>query len=102
MPRPRCLRAHPPVPTPASGHAESASCPPAPVHLQLRRAREDFAYMLKHMRGIKHDTTWEAAAELCGGEPEWRALEGEEERRAAFEEHVEKLKVGFQRSLRRE
>ena len=58
--------------------------------------------MLKHMRGIKHDTTWEAAAELCGGEPEWRALEGEEERRAAFEEHVEKLKVGFQRSLRRE
>ncbi len=27
--------------------------------------------MLKHMRDIKPETSWEEAAELCKGEPEW-------------------------------
>ena len=34
-----------------------APCAP----LQARRAKEDFLHMLKHMRGIGADTTWEAA-----------------------------------------
>ena len=36
--------------------------------LQARRAREDFLYMLKHTRGLKAETTWEEAVELCKGE----------------------------------
>lgn len=50
--------------------------------------------MLKAMR-LKVDSTWEEAAEACKGEPEWGALDGDEERRAVFEEFVEKLKVGY-------
>lgn len=67
------------------------ACPSPPP--QARRAREDFAYMLKHMRDIKADTTWEAAVELCRAEPEWEGLASDDERRRLFEEHVEKLKV---------
>jgi hypothetical protein len=48
--------------------------------------------MLKHMR-LKADSSWEEAAEACRGEPEWGVLEGDEERRAVFQEFVEKLKV---------
>ncbi|KAL4857085.1 Pre-mRNA-processing protein 40A [Chlorella vulgaris] len=58
-----------------------------------RRAREDFAYMLKHMRDIRPDTTWEEAAAACGEEPEWGALDSEEEKRALFGEFIEKLKA---------
>ena len=50
--------------------------------------------MLKHLRDIKADTPWEAAAELAGGEPEWGGLASEEERRALFDEHIERLTVG--------
>lgn len=39
------------------------------------------------------------AAELCKDEPEWRDLAGDEERRALFEEHLEKLKVRPGRGL---
>lgn len=60
---------------------------------KARRAREDFLYMLKHMRDIRADTTWEAAADLCRSEPEWEGVAGDEERKAAFEEYVEKLKA---------
>ncbi len=70
--------------------------PPGPAResLQARRAREDFQYMLKHMRDIKADTTWEAATQLCRGEPEWEGVPSDDERRRLFEEHLEKLKVG--------
>lgn len=61
--------------------------------LQHRRAREDFAYMLKHMRDIRPDTTWEEAAAACAEEPEWGALDSEEEKRALFGEFIDKLKV---------
>ncbi|KAL4420342.1 hypothetical protein ABPG77_006149 [Micractinium sp. CCAP 211/92] len=60
---------------------------------KARRAREDFQYMLKHMRDIKADTTWEAATELCRGEPEWEGVPSDDERRRLFEEHLEKLKA---------
>lgn len=46
----------------------AVSMPSSP---QARRAREDFLYMLKHMRDVKAETSWEEAAELCKGEPEW-------------------------------
>lgn len=37
-----------------------------PHTLQARRAKDDFLHMLKHMRGIAVDTTWEAAgARAC-------------------------------------
>lgn len=49
--------------------------PPLTVQ-QARRAREDFMYMLKHMRDVKPETSWEEAAELCKGEPEWADVSG--------------------------
>jgi hypothetical protein len=49
--------------------------------------------MLKHMRDIRPDTTWEEAAAACSEEPEWGALDSEEEKRALFGEFIEKLKV---------
>eukprot|EP00887_Chlorella_sp_A99_P000160 scaffold16.g160.t1 len=56
-----------------------------------RRAREDFSHMLRSMRSIKADATWEAAQEACAGEPEWKEIEDEEERKELFEEHILKL-----------
>ena len=32
--------------------------------------------MLKHMRDVKPETSWEEAAELCKGEPEWADVSG--------------------------
>lgn len=84
------------------GPCQPAQPPLHPASLQARRAREDFLYMLKHMRDVKADTSFEAATELCRGEPEWEGLSSEEERRRLFEEHVEKLKVrGGRRGLGR-
>ncbi|KAL4419958.1 hypothetical protein ABPG75_007056 [Micractinium tetrahymenae] len=60
---------------------------------KARRARDDFLYMLKHMRDVRADTAWEAASELCRGEPEWEGVASDEERRRLFEEHIEKLKA---------
>ncbi|PRW33660.1 pre-mRNA-processing 40A isoform A [Chlorella sorokiniana] len=60
---------------------------------KARRAREDFQYMLKHMRDIKPETSWEEATELCKGEPEWADVPSEEERKQLFEEYIEKLKA---------
>ncbi|PSC74832.1 pre-mRNA-processing 40A [Micractinium conductrix] len=60
---------------------------------KARRAREDFLYMLKHTRGLKAETTWEEAVELCKGEPEWGDVGSDEERQKLWEEFVGKLKA---------
>lgn len=53
------------------GRAQEAA---AKAERAARRAREDFSYMLRHMRDVKPDTTWEEAQAICGKEPEWKEV----------------------------
>jgi len=39
-----------------------------------RRAKEDFALLLKETRRLKHDTTWEDAKAILEKEPEYKAV----------------------------
>lgn len=49
----------------------------APLTQAKRRARDDFLHMLKSMRDVKAETTWEEAAGICKDEPEWKDVRAE-------------------------
>lgn len=53
------------------GRAQEAA---AKAERAAKRVREDFYYMLKHMRDVKPDTTWDDAEAICGKEHEWKAV----------------------------
>lgn len=72
------------------GRAQEAA---AKAERAAKRAREAFMIMLKEMRDIKVDTSWEEAESICKDQDEWADLKSNDDRKRLFDEHIVKLQA---------